>query len=312
MINSLRSIDTSLVLITPILALIWLAALLLKVFDISNSLIQEEPRWFGITIDISLAVLITVFAALAANRVVQSSVLLGRISNFPLFFMVFLAFIIPPHYVRFEMALLLLLQVALLRYLIAIPEGQKPSQLTFNAGGIIGMMLLIEPWSALLSITVIQAMLSSGLVNLKRILIHMLGLLTPVYFLASAYFLMDKDVWLPNFIIDTYPISAFNFTILSAIRLAVVLLLFGFVSYSYLQVQTSSTLREKRKWQLVISLSVVSFFVLIFNDFGHGIIFMLLPGALVLSKIYLVVQPNRLLNISLALFFALLLVANFL
>lgn len=311
MINTLRSIDPSLVLLSPLLALIWLASLLVKGMSVSAAHSQDVFKWFSAPLDISFAVLITLLAAFAANRVIQTSVILGRISNFPMFFIILLAFIIPIQYVRTDFALLIFLEVLVLQNLVEIPEGQKPAELTFNIGALIGIMTLIEPWSVLFSVPVFQALLSTGLFNFKRLMIYLLGLLTPLYFLTATYFLLDKEYLLPKYNIDPHAIADFSFNAVSGLRLMVMVFIFGFVVYSLLQVQTSTTLREKRKWQLVISMALVSFVVLIFNDFGHGITFILLPASVVLSKVYLVVQPNRLLNMSLLLLVTLVLVANF-
>lgn len=313
MIRKLRKWDTSLILFTPLLGLLWLT---LVVWFVSPDLLAQtrylKLRWLPPFLDVILGGLLIIISAFATNKVVQNSVLLGRISNFPMLFILVLAAFLPMYGLGLDGGLMLLIQVPLLRSLLDLPEGERSGPLAFNSGAIIGLMTLLEPWSILLMLLAIQAMLSTGLLDLKKLLIHCIGVLTPFYLVNAFLFLLNDSFTFPAFSSDLSwsTESLLNGRILLQFILILVLAIFAF--FSVVQITKNSTLREKRKWYLILSYLAISVFVVMLVGFVRGIHFMLVPGAIVLSRLFLQGSNQRALNLAVLVLLTLLVVLFFL
>lgn len=313
MIKSLRKRDSSFILIAPVVWLCWLVALLITIKPHSFGLHRFlAVRWLPGYADLILGSVLIVMGAFAANRVVQNSVLLGRISNFPMLFLVVMAAFIPRSALGVDGGLILLIQVPLLRYILDLPEGHLSKSLAYNSGVIIGAMSFVEPWAILLVVVVLQAMLSTGLLDLRKFILHLLGVLTPEYLLNAGLFLADQPLLFPQFEVA---FSRDWFSVIDVshgLQLGLLLVLGLFAFFSVLQISSHSTLREKRKWYLVITYAFVAFISMLLAGFSRGYYLMLIPGCIVLARLFLNGSNKRALNFALILLFVLWVLAIFL
>lgn len=313
MISKLRKWDSSFILIAPIVWVVWLIMVLLVLQPSDLELTRfYENRWLPGYFDLILGVVLVIIAAFAMNRVVQNSVLLGRISNFPMLFLVVLAAFFSPHTLGLDGGLLLLIQVPLLRYILDLPEGHRSHALAYNSGLIIGGMAFLEPWSVLLIVVVLQAMLSTGLLDLRKFILHLLGVATPIYLLNSFLFLADKALVFPSFAMALNVETFQSLGVQDAAQLGVLLILVIFAFVSVVQISSHSTLREKRKWFLVVTYASVAFACMLLVGFNRGYYLTVVPGAIILARLFLNGSNKRGLNLALLVLFSCWVLAIFL
>lgn len=213
-----------------------------------------EARWFNMTI----SVLVAVATFFLVNRSVQHWGLLGRLSNVPLFIAVVCFFTMPSTLNSAFLWICTALMVQLVGQLMRMLNGIKTNSSAFGASAMVGLLLLFYPAFLTLYLAVLSALLMAGEFNLRRWLITVIGLLLPSYFLFSVLYLLeiemsvDVQVFLPSWQkIQLY--SEHWWTVLYALFIAGCAML---VSAGQMG---SSTLREKRKWQLVVLLFVLGF-----------------------------------------------------
>ncbi|MEX2597242.1 MAG: hypothetical protein WEC59_09980 [Salibacteraceae bacterium] len=311
MIAFLKKNDPILLFIAPVLMVFWVLMKTLAIVQNLNAFGAGDPffsTWpFWLT---SFGVLIgAVMFAFLLNRVVQNSILLGRISNFPMLFVAILLGVIPTEQLSLTFFVLSILQVPLLRWLLDLPEGQKLEEKTFNAGFVIGIMAIVNSWSLLLLWLPLQAMMSAGLLNFRRLAITFIGFITPVYLINAFLYLFNNSLrfpsWSLNWSLDLLPLSLES---ISIIGFALILIVFVFASL--LQISTSSTLREKRKWYLVVTYLFISWLIITQTGFAQGLYSLFVPAVILFSRVSLNTDKTRFLHIGLLVLLSLLVMFN--
>ena len=308
MINLLRRNDGLLVLIAPAIALVWLV--FHWVFEDTGSVLNST---WGLLfwIERVLAFILILTSILLLNRVVENSILLGRISSFPMFFAVVLLCLLSLSDLTLSASLAVLLQVPLLRYLLDLPEGQRTQQLSFNTGLIIGGLFILQPWSILLSFVVMQSMASTGLLDIRRAIIHFLGLAVPLYFFLSFSYLFQWPYSLsrPTWDTSVFIPESYSFYVLGIVLLVLVVSVSAFISV--LQISTSTTLRERRKWYLILTYAFIGGVVGLQVGWSGGLIYLLIPSSIILSRVFLVAKNLRWAGLGLLFLMVLVIMLNF-
>ena len=313
MLKALLKNDRLIILISP---LILLAGVVVKLVNGLEPLhadsifylafIQSWPTWLNYI----LGAVFALIAGFIANQTIQNLGVLGRISNLPNLLVVLLFFILPDRGNFFYLWVIFFLQLAVLRWVEQIPDEQKKIQLfVFNASLVIGIMLLLQWWSVLYFILVFQSLAAVGMVTLRRLMIGVLGLVLPFYFYASFQYITSGLLKVPSFDITLIGLL-FPFDRQSLLALVFVAFLLLMALSSLFATSGSSTLRVRRRWMIVVSYLFITAFIALNSGFIDMAIFMILPSAIVFSRVLMTMKNQLLGNLYLIIFFAILFLYN--
>ena len=313
MLIALLKNDRLIILISP---LILLAGVVVKLVNgleplhadsiFYSEFIQSWPSWLNYI----LGAVFALIAGFIANQTIQNLGVLGRISNLPNLLMVLLFFILPDRANFFYLWVIFFLQLAVLRWVEQIPDEQKKIQLfVFNASLVIGIILLLQSWSILYFVLVFQSLAAVGMVTLRRLIIGVLGLVLPFYFYASFQYITSGLVKVPSFDITLIGLL-FPFDWQSLLALVFVAFLLLMALSSLFATSGSSTLRVKRRWMIVVVYLFITAFIVLNSGFIDMAIFMILPSAIVFSRVLMTMKNQLLGNLYLLIFFAILFLYN--
>lgn len=242
-------------------------------------------------VHVVLAMLSAAITFFLLNRALQKWALLGRLSNLPLFVAMVIYFSMPStlNSVFFWVGSMIMLQMV--DHTLNLLSGVKPDSNAFAASAMVGALLLFYPAFLLLYLAVLGAMFMAGEFSVRKLMITVVGLLLPSYFLFSMLYILpvsvpvDLEIFLPAF--ENLMLYAEHWwTVLYALFIAGCAML---VSAGQM---TSSTLREKRRWQLIILIFALGFAAAFFAgpDLIMGLSFV--PAVVIVSRLF-VNHPTR-------------------
>ena len=270
------------------------------------SFIQTWPAW----LNFSLGGVLALITGFTANQAVLNLGILGRISNLPYFLTILLFFMLPDESNFFYLWGIFFLQLAILRWVEQIPDETKSlTVFVFNASLVIGVLTLLQGWVVLYLFLVVQSLAAVGMVTFRRILIGLLGFVIPLYLYNAFLYLYEGSFHFPSF---AFRLSGLMFpfdrqSIVAVLFIAFMLLM---ALTSLYGTSGSSTLRMRRRWMIVVSFLVVSAFIALNIGYRDMAIFMLLPSSIVLAKVLLTLNNERLGTLYLLLLFLLLFFYN--
>ena len=313
MLKALLKNDRLIILISPLILLAGVVVKLVNGLEPLHadsifylSFIQSWPTWLNYI----LGAVFALIAGFIANQTIQNLGVLGRISNLPNLLVVLLFFILPDRGNFFYLWVIFFLQLAVLRWVEQIPDEQKKIQLfVFNASLVIGIMLLLQSWSVLYFVLVFQSLAAVGMVTLRRLIIGVLGLVLPFYFYASFQYITSGLLKVPSFdIMLTGLLFPFDWQSLLALVFVAFLLLMALSSL--FATSGSSTLRVRRRWMIVVSYLFITAFIVLNSGFIDMAIFIILPSAIVFSRVLMTMKNQLLGNLYLIIFFIILFLYN--
>jgi hypothetical protein len=305
--------DPLLVFLTPLLLVV--GAVLKVIVGIEA---VGEPYWeraafvhsWNITLNYSLCVVLAIGVALMMNQLVQYLGIMGRITNLTMLVFAMLFFSVPDAvhaWIAWPIVMLLLLAFRWLEDMYDKPA--EASSLVFNASFIIGMLSLLVEGVSIMLFLVVHAMLLSSTTSFRRLLIMVLGFATPLYFFNAVLYVQGLPfVW---------PLFSWEFELLNASLSSSDALGIAFLGYMALitgvslAAGTSSvTLRERRRWLLVVGFLACGGWVILMHGYTEGVFVAIVPASMVLAKALLGVKNQKVANVLLLIFLAFVFLIN--
>lgn len=197
-----------------------------------------------------LSVLFAIASMLMLNRAIQGFALIGKLTNIPMLLVSLLFFAIPASHNHMFLWIEALLLIRVIFYCMNILDERHMNTSIFNASLIVGIMGSIMPVFFPVLVTVLGLVILIGKMNLRRILLLILGVSLPIYLLSMTAYLVSPEFTLGSLqgiMVNEIPLQ---FSIHSLVYLSWVLV--GLVVA--LVFSRSNTLREKNKWRFEILL----------------------------------------------------------
>lgn len=305
--------DPLLVFVAPLILVI---GLLIKLFFgvdaidperwTSFAFLQDWPAWPGYLLSTALALV----SAFVINQLVQKLGLFGRISNMTMLVFALLYFTIPLDINAFPAWIVVLMQLTMLRWVLMIFEHPgKAGFLVFNAGVVIGLLSLFVNGALLLLLLPAQALFATRESGWRNMVFALLGWVTPIYLInAMAYLLSQPQIWPKVQLELTLLTTAMDK--LTIIGLAFLLFMALVAAYSVFAVASSTTMRERRRWMLMISYLAVGGTLILNAGFTESVFVAFVPATIVMAKVLATIKNVKLGNLLFILFIAFILLIN--
>jgi len=302
-----------LVFIAPLLIIVGVVFKLVGGIPISDesywevfAFLGEWPSW----LNFALSSLIALLLAFVFNQLVQTLGLLGRITNLTMMVFALFYFAIPDAVNHWLAWSVFLMQLGILRMAEEVYDApSRASYISFSMGILIGLNALIIEGSSLLLILLLQSLVLSGTASFRRVVIGLLGFLTPLYFFNALAYLFRWEY--------RFPSHGFHFDLLQGAMGKLEILGIVFMAFmaivaiiSVFSVASSSTLRERRRWILVIGHLVIGGILVLGQGFTEAVYVAIVPATIVLTRVLLTVKQRKLSNAILLLFLAIVLLIN--
>jgi len=162
--------------------------------------------------------------------------------------------------------------------------GDSPKQSSFWSGFALGSGAWLYSPMLFFSPMIIQAGFSSGTLNLRRLLIHIIGFSLPTYLILTCWFIIKSDLIFPIWFTKDW--EMIDLSKLDYFFIGHVLFAFVFLFVSTSISLKSCTIREKRKYYLVVSMLFFAVIASLFNDAEIWFSLSLIPLSLFLSRIF--------------------------
>lgn len=231
------------------------------------------------------ALVLSYTALIAANRLFQQFALLPRISNLPLLISSIILSIIPSSFNHPSFWISALLMLGYLNSLFKFMNSDNPKQNAFWGGVLLSVAVWFFKPILFFGVLFFQAGFSSGMLNLRRLIIFIVGFIFPVYLILAAYFLFSGNFVFPDWL-------RLSFSDNQSQRLDTIKSLFVIFSYCTVVVTASTTLksctiREKRRFQLIVGMVLVSALIAFTDDLEVWMSISILPLGLIFARIFL-------------------------
>lgn len=266
----------------------------------------DWPSWLTYTLSAVFAIVV----AFLTNQAVQNLGLLGRITNLTMLILAMLFFAIPDAVNHPFAWVLLFIQLALLRIMENLyDEPERATSMLFNAGILVGITAMIIPSSLLLLLVLIHAMIITSSGSVRRVIITCVGAALPFYFYNAGAYLLEWDFILPTFGTN---IQLFQSGMSKMEFLGGAFLVFmAFMSLlSVWSVSSSTTLRERRRWIMVIGYLTAGGALIALEGFSEALFIALIPSTIVLARVFLTTRNQRFANALFLIFIAFVLLIN--
>jgi hypothetical protein len=204
----------------------------------------------------------------------------------------------------------LLLYILFLRKIYSLKSEKKISKKLFDSGFWLGILFILEPFSAIFAILIYAAIFLHQRLIINNLILPIIGFLPPIIIYFTYCFWFDKLYLFTNLFyfqsfdnFHLYSENNFYWTSLVIIILSITSILLKSINVFY--VNNSF----KKKWSLlVINLATTLFFTLFIpNKNGTEFLFVLFPAAIIIANGLEIVHNNIIKN----LFFIFLLISAF-
>lgn len=297
----MRNNDSVSLLLAPVLLIVGgiLQAVLASPVGLELSLFPLPDALLDLDLLNRLPVLNTVLCIVLAmvtfilfNRMIQQHGLIGRLCNLPVVVAVLLYFMLPAAYNSAVLWLCLLALVFFISGCIGIVSGGNTEAQVFNTALISGLLALICPVFLVSWFIIIQAVVYAGALSVRRLLIAVVGLVLSFYFAAALLYLFNVPSLDLPLLIDRGAVGTGRSTNDLIIILAFVVVVIAALLISSLSLFSSSTIREKRKWNLIGTLFILMVAVSFWLDLSLIPAVSFLPAVIILSNV-LAVHSSR-------------------
>jgi hypothetical protein len=271
-----------------------LSAVLLLLYSVVNVLINGLPEYHAIfqsEVDgwlswmLWFAQIMLVYGVLfMTNRVFQQFQLLTRMSNLPLFFGVLTYFAVPSSYAHPFAWIALGIMLAYVSSLFGAMMGERPKQNAFWSGFALGSASWFFTPALFFFPLFVQSGFSSGMLTLRRLIIHVVGFLLPTYLVLMLVYLFKDDVIYPVWMQVNW--TMFNLDLANFWTLAYAIVCFALLFSAVLIGLKSSTIREKRRFYLMVTMAVFSLLAGFFYDAGVWLLLFVVPSSVVFSRLF--------------------------
>ena len=267
-------------------------------------------RSWSAGLNYSLSSLVAILVALFLNQMVQSLGLLGRITNITMVVFAMFYFSIPDEVNHWSAWLVTLIQLWLFRMVeITYDQTKRIEPLVFNMGVAIGLTALLIPPGVVLFLVLIHALVVSGNLNVRRIIVGILGAVAPIYFYASLAYLFRWTGWGLSLDVSASVFSE-GMTKLNVLGIAFLVFMTIIAAISTFSISSSTTLRERRRWILVISYLFMGGLMILIEGFKEPVFIAIVPATVVLTRTMLSVRNAKVANAILLVFLAFVLLIN--
>jgi hypothetical protein len=292
LIRIIKRNEGALILIAPILLLVgsillvWLHTPIR--YDSSHSFLQILFGEVGASnypkISLIVSALLAIVTSVLTNRLIQNLGMLGKLSNIPLLVMSLLFFVMPLSLNQPIFWICILMQLVFINQCVSIIASQNINQSIFNSAFVLGLMILLEPYFIALFSVIFGALVISAAFTARRIGLTLIAFFLPMYFLGSLVYLFAPSRLYLFF--QTYTLK-FDLKFNSDYLVHWILPLLLVISILHLnqKINRSSTLRDKRKWQLEIMLFATSGLALFLGNADYFISISILGSTIIISRI---------------------------
>lgn len=236
--------------------------------------------WVGWLINVPLVVITMILL----NRAVQQLSLLGKLSNIPLLAIALIYFMIPQAASNPANWLSAILCVIFIQQAAKLLFGGDPKRACFNAGFTIGIMTLLSSSNLFFIFALIAVLLISGQFNIKRLLLSLIAVALPAYFLwifaytlgtgghAHLYSTFDPSF---SFLANLTDWNTVGF--LSILSISVLI--------AHMETRMASTMRERKKWQFELAMFFCVFIAAFFSNPSGVAVVGAIPSAIIFSRV---------------------------
>lgn len=300
MISFLKKNDGLLVIVGP--ALLILLSVVLGVVDESHYSMRLQFSALGHLIGIDqfeinrfiqgfLSGLIGLASMILINRIIANNGLLGRLSNLPLVVYALLFSIVPAEFQNPVFWISIVLVIQFVSTLVRCLLEQKLGASVFNAGFILGFLVLLSPMYVVFFLPLLAVLIINSAITLRLIIIAILGVITPVYLCYGMTYILfpGKLGSLTNHIcLDV----AYSMPLIGLEDLLLIALVF---TAGLIESVNSrfNTMREKRLWRFEMILWVSTLCVGFTNLGGALTAIAIVPSAIILSRAMVNSKNNR-------------------
>lgn len=271
-----------------------LSAVLLLVYSVVSVVVNGLPEydaifhssadgwvswllWFG--------QMIAVYGVLfMANRVFQQFQLLTRLSNMPIFLGVLGYFAVPTSFSHPFAWIALGIMLVYVSSLFGAMQGDQPKQNAFWSGFALGSASWFFAPALFFFPLFIQSGFSSGMLTLRRLIIHIVGFLLPTYLVLMIVYLFQDDVIYPHWLEAKWTMSNLNLSSFWLLAFAIFCLTLLVVAVSV--GLKSSTIREKRRFYLMVAMAVLAFVAGLVFSAGVWLSLFVVPASVVFSRLF--------------------------
>lgn len=301
MLRLLRNNDSVTLLLAPVLLIAGAvlqavfaprASLELSLFPLLDSIVGLEFLNRLPALNALLSVVLAMATLILFNRMIQQQGLLGRLSNLPVMVAVLLYFMLPAAYNSAVLWLCLLALVFFISGCIDIVSGGNTEAQVFNTALVSGLLGLICPVFLVSWFIIIQAVVYAGALSVRRLLVALVGLALPFYFAAALMYLFNTSSLDLFALFDLGAIEAARSTNDLIVILGFAVVVIAALLISNLTLFSSSTIREKRKWNLIGTLFILMVAVSFVVDISLIPAVSFLPAVIILSNV-LAVHANK-------------------
>lgn len=270
-------------------------------------LIQFYP---GPYLNALISLVLAMAAAFLINQWVQNMALLTKISNLSMLVIAVLMIAIPDSGHLWTGWVVVLIQLGLLQLMEDLYDRpNKADHYAFNSGALVGVLSMFLEGGLIFFALIIYGLVMASAITLRRIIMGILGVLAPLYFVNSFAYFFEMPFILPWIDFDLLVVfNAEKGIDLVAIAFLVLIMIVGVISL--LSVATSTTLRERRRWMIVVAQLVLSALLLINQGYEEGIFVCLVPFTIALSRVFLTSKNRKASNALLLLVLAFVLLVN--
>ena len=263
MIAYLRRNDGYLVVISPIIVIV--GATILAVFSDSlftqfhdssaiHTIVDIELRSYTKILNGSISVVLSIATMLYLNRLVSEESLIVKLSNLPLLAFSISFFLIPLSFQNVTFWSSVLLFVLFISQCLNCLNGRRLANSIFNAAFILGFLTLFSNGYAIHLVSIVLALVIEGQFNVKRLMLLIIGFITPVYFILAILYIF----WPEHLGLISSQLSM-NFSTITWTIPVVSLVFLVFLNITFVQLQAKSlNVREKKMLRFEILFAFVS------------------------------------------------------
>lgn len=257
----------------------------LKLLPVFDQLVGQEHWLRSYWLNLSLSPLLAFLVFLLLNRFIQTDGFLPRLSNLPLFLASASYFLISSFHQHIFVWITLYIFIQFLRNCFQVISTGVTLGGAFNSGLLIGLMMFTHPMLVVFGVVYITAIIYQRIPNIKTLLAWLIGLITPFYFSASGFYLLD--VPLPD-VFSSVEWRAFDFSLVQPRQFVWIGILIAtiIVVFSERSMLLSATLKVKRKWNILfISIVLAAACSVLFSSQLFAM-FGLIPGSLLFAQFF--------------------------
>ena len=248
--------------------------------------------YFSVLI-VSLSFLLTTFFSISLNNLIYEKDVIKK-SNFILSFVFLL--LNTPFLINYKMIIFSFLLLLFLNNLLKIYKQKKPYSIVFNAGIILSLLSFYIPHTLMLYPLIIISTLVFRNIDWRVILISLLSLLVPYFFVWTYQLFFEQELLFPKFSFNSISISfEFNSYLLhQQIWFSILSIVFLFSILELLRWMYKKSIRSRESFTIVIFFLLISVFIFLFTRNTESAFLVFIPLSIIIANFFVYYRKSRL------------------